>query len=227
MKTLGPKMLLGREFFKAYMFVQGTRPMGDQTMNSVDLFHIFEQANYHSFREPFEYSGFGRDDYSMVRIANDDGSYRLGPGVCNEAILEDAGLVASDSVEQADCFLVLRAIADNAPAAIEVMKHSMQPVTPLATPEELIEDFGIDQVSRAVESSLSRSIVDPIQERVDARILYCADSLKSEICRSLTRVYSSEGISIALNVGSQTDLLTPQFRESVQSKLFLDRPVSM
>lgn len=227
MRSLGPRLLIEKEFFKDYFWVQGTRPMDDQTMSSVEMFHILERTNYHIFREPFSYE---TDDSDIpVRVTNNDGSYILGPGACNAAVVEKVqGLIMWDqSVEDNDCFLAVTSILKNLTGVKRVMRHSLQPVTSLAGPEELVEDFGIDRVARALEISGTHSRVDSIQDRRGPRVLYCADSVQSEICKSMKRVFSSEGISIALNAAYQKDHLTERFKNTTGSTLLTDHPIPM
>ena len=224
MKALGKMFIIPNKFFRHNLWVIGTRPMYDQTLNSIELFQMLEGTIYHTFRET--YHDVYNDVYE-VRAVNNDGSYRLGFGKCNFAVVEmayfdDGGW--KQSVDENDCYLVVKAIHDHASNSTRIMKHSIQPVTPLAAPRELVEDFGVEKVIKALENSGTHPTVDSLTDRWDARVLYCADSVKSELCKSMRRVFSTEGISIAINAVLQKDLFRQAYWDARQSTFLLDDP---
>ena len=103
------------------------------------------------------------------------------------------------------------------------MKHSHQRDTRFASTEAFIRDFGIDSVSESLIRSHERKNKQAMLEDDDARILHCSDSVGLQLCASIRRVASTNGVSLAFSAQDSSEIL---LNEAFISE-FLDEPIAV
>ena len=198
----GPKLTVG-EHHGHRCHLHGTQPPGgcDQSLPSPELFSFLEPYSY----TLDEYVLYDKNRYDYLDAARDF-SYVMGRGVCSQHAAQHISLaerMSFHSKAETDCSFLYDAVQAHRTEVFRVMKHSLQPPTGLGRPEEVIADFGVDGVTKILRGSVGRS--GNLLEEEHPRVLYCADSLGMELCSSLRRVVTSDGIDLSFNGGPTDD----------------------
>ena len=108
------------------------------------------------------------------------------------------------------------------------MTHTLQPLVQFIPPDEIIHDFGLEHAKKVLTMSADKGFAkEAMLEQENPRLLYCADSLNGDLCKSSRIVLSTSGLSLGINSREQFGLLTKTQTNLDFFKDFLNRTISM
>ena len=223
---LGPALAVNDSYHCQY----GSHPRCSQAMPSPDLFTVMEPLEeqlgfveyspyFVNFNSYLTLGGYTSYDLSIV----------LGHGRCMPAWLKNPAFYAYEEfgVSANDCANIYHAVTSNPSDVARVMKRSIQPVVPVTSPEEHLEEFPTRRVVESLRKSAESGDQEALVENGDARLLHCADSVGNRLCGSLRRVLSSEGVSFGFNAPDQAEVLAETEGNKQYLASFLERSMEM